>query len=778
MQKVISLVVLGFVLCSFDGLAQTLPRGLSAPPATDPEGPQPPPAPECTPIAGKRNAWHCDGPPEAEPLDADEQEELDFIRARHPKWVVPMDGASIDTDAIPQQFIDQYRRSKNPNYMKKIDGFTPQRLTELVDRNQAKLMKINGVRGASVDSEGIVVEAETVHGSIPRTLEGARVRVVPWPGPATWVGNSNVEAIRPVMSGTAFGSRAFPGQPSCTLSGGAVGIGIAALFFPAHCLPFPFCGSYADANFRIPGSIFQMIPYAGTRTSGTLSEHVQITQPPIWPVTDLNAPYTYPTVGWAAMWENTAVHIAGGPAGLNTPGTDLAAAYLDNNLTERDGSLSMELYTGVHTPNPDEPEIEGKYYRTAAAAGKIKGIMGAFDGVGVTIYTRDPANTGITEITGNVIHWNYPVYKAGGFCGPNELRMWSEGNLRLANLSRRIYHGDSGAPIVTNGSDGLAVPGFLVGTLNWARYYPDPTHPLTGLDAGGESIQKIIAGLGLDNDLPPLKNGEKRSITQIINKHTYTLDVRSQPSAITAAKVGQYACGYVQVRNPGKRIVYRVMLQKGPDTPSGSYFVWYNPDGKLQIPYTISPKSTVAFRVCFGAGGLPLETHANRIRVFGRNGLSPVVRPGYNTFGAIFTAAEPPSFRVLSYTDGPSPDVHVNEAPGVGHYYTYMQNVGAVSDATIIPAVDYGGTGTSLPLNATICEMDVVAPITGARSCSQGLTPTVTSFFNRGQYRYYYVYLQRTGAPIHLEHFYHRVGTKVMVNNKIHGEASLSVTTD
>src|SRR5262249_2188514 len=134
---------------------------------------------------------------------------------------------------------------------------------------------------------------------------------------------------------------------------------------------------------------------------------------------------------------------------------------------------------------------------------------------------------------------------------------------------------------------------------------------------------------------------------------------------------------------------------------------------------------------------------------YGENGLTPVIRNGYNTFTVKFEGGSAPmSLNMEVYTGVDTPDVHLNGVNGEASFTAYVQNVGVDGTAVLLPQTNFGAAG-ALPLTTTICELDQVNDI-GQRSCSQSATVSVAKRLRPGEWALFKVVVAGQGQQVKL----------------------------
>jgi len=140
--------------------------------------PLPPPKPGCIPT-GEPNSWYCDGPPEPVPLEPWEEDLQKFLKSHHPEFPLKKEGQSVRADEIPLQYMREFIKSRNPNAVFEVGGFSVDDLSQILDRHQDELAQIPGYAGSGIDKDGIVISVTEPHGDFPTELEGAKTHLEP-----------------------------------------------------------------------------------------------------------------------------------------------------------------------------------------------------------------------------------------------------------------------------------------------------------------------------------------------------------------------------------------------------------------------------------------------------------------------------------------------------------------------------------------------------------------------------------------------------------------------
>lgn len=187
-----------------------------------------------------------------------------------------------------------------------IAGIPYEECLAILERHREELQQIPGVKSVGMGAEGIVVETDNA-ALLPPKVEDLPIKAVPPTGPRWDADHTLSMPVRPLHGSVAV-SELFQG----TLTGVVLSKGKPWLIFPTHIL-----ANCQNVSPCPPGSTTDLdgCPHnflvTGTRT---------LAQPPAFPQ----------TVGFVQRWD---------PLNGSTPSIDTAAAFMDNNTVERDGSL-------------------------------------------------------------------------------------------------------------------------------------------------------------------------------------------------------------------------------------------------------------------------------------------------------------------------------------------------------------------------------------------------------------------------------------------------------
>lgn len=206
-----------------------------------------------------------------------------------------------------------------------IAGIPFEKAQEILERHQQALRQLPGVKAVGLGVDGIYIQTENP-AILPAEVEGLPVKAIPPLGPAKSLSHSWNMRVRPLHGGVAV-SNVIGG----TLTAVGLSQGQPWLIFPTHLLQN--CQMVSPCPPGTTQFLAHCTHYGGTRT---------IVQPP----------FTVPElVGFVPRWD---------PLNGVTDSTDVAAAFMDNDTIEGNGSLcadrNLEVwgnFTGMQgTPMP------------------------------------------------------------------------------------------------------------------------------------------------------------------------------------------------------------------------------------------------------------------------------------------------------------------------------------------------------------------------------------------------------------------------------------------
>lgn len=226
-------------------------------------------------------------------------------------------------DSCPQGFIEEsgldgWRFCVDPKQPETIPalmappiaGIPFYEAMAILDRHQQELMQLPGVESVGLGAEGVQVGTSNP-AVVPSQVEGLPIKIIPPLGPGKSLNHSLTTRIRPIHGGLAVGDPAtVPGFGTLTTVG--LSQGHPWLIFPTHLLQT--CSSTSPC----PPATTQFLNSCSHYGTATL---VQPPQP------------ASVTVGFAQRWD---------PVNGVSSSTDVAAAFLDNDLVEGNMSLHAD----------------------------------------------------------------------------------------------------------------------------------------------------------------------------------------------------------------------------------------------------------------------------------------------------------------------------------------------------------------------------------------------------------------------------------------------------
>jgi hypothetical protein len=214
-----------------------------------------------------------------------------------------------------------------------IAGITYEKALEILERHRAKLENLPGVESVGMGPGGISIHTNDP-GVVPSTVEGLPIKTYPDVGPGH--GTSHTETNPPIrpLHGDSSGRGSSPNSTislRTTIGGIVLSDGKPWAIFPTHVLPG--CITFPPCSFNPPYASLNTCPH-NVVAQGTqyLSQPSLVTFPPL--------------VGFAQMWD---------PDRASGFTTDVAAAFMDNDSNDGNGSLSadrkQELWTEIRGSN-------------------------------------------------------------------------------------------------------------------------------------------------------------------------------------------------------------------------------------------------------------------------------------------------------------------------------------------------------------------------------------------------------------------------------------------
>ena len=300
-----------------------------------------------------------------------------------------------------------------------IVGIPYEEALKILERHREELMKFPGVSSVGLGADGIRVETDNPS-VLPREVEGLPIKPLPPRGLRWDASHSETNRIRPLHGGVAV-SDLFQG----TLTGVTLSQKQPWLIFPTHIL-------------------------SGCQNASTCSQPVLNSCPHY----DNNHVIVQPdTVGFVQKWD---------PLDGSTPSTDVAAAFMDNDTVEGNGSLHADReleFCCDFTGSDGSPSFGTTVTVVISLDPHI--LSAVVTDVDRTVSVGSNCNGGL--ITPR-IHQTFLEVPPDDFC---------------------FTDGDSGSPVL----DGA---GRIVGMLNWA----EPLDPCRG---GGTNAATIKTVLGFDS---------------------------------------------------------------------------------------------------------------------------------------------------------------------------------------------------------------------------------------------------------------------------------------
>jgi hypothetical protein len=311
-----------------------------------------------------------------------------------------------------------------PLWVPPIAGIPYEEALKILDRHRDELMRLPGVDSVGMGADGIVVST-TNPAVVPSEIEGVPVRVEPSQGPAVGANHTQNTAVPLLHGGVWISGSVNPTTGVAiagTLNGVALSEGKPWLILPTHLL-FR-CGSNPPCALASSGQP----PLNSCSHTPAQPPSENIFQPP-----------TSRGVGVSVRWS---------PLQLFANSIDTAAAFMDNDLVEGNGSLAadrkLEMWTeiqGVNFTGVDLPPMPEQSVFIVTA--QLPHVYGA------TMQQTNITQQATFVCTGGIIH-----------------NLTDQ--IRLFVTSTFIQPGDSGAAVL----DGN---GNIVGMINYrlqsdARY--------------------------------------------------------------------------------------------------------------------------------------------------------------------------------------------------------------------------------------------------------------------------------------------------------------------
>lgn len=607
-----------------------------------------------------------------------------------------------------------------PLWSPPVAGIPYEDVLVIHDRHALELSKLPGVKSVGLGADGIHISTSRPE-LVPKEVEGVPIIVEPAPeGSIQLLSHTFNTPVRPLHGGI-FISQNPVGFG--VLTGVALSQGYPWLIFPAHliqtCDISPPCP--ITPNNPTPLNSCSHYPQPGQTIP-------VVVQPPA------GSPSL---VGFAQRWT---------PLSNTVTSNDVAAAYMDDNLVERDGSLLADRR--VETADSTSIPFSGEPIPVLPPSGlpvTMRAALGPPHSIPLRVRLVNQLIPNVQQCAGQSYSLvNQITYE------PNP-----PDSLIIVQL------GDSGSPVF----DGA---GRLLGMMNWCfkptgfdncGCVPLPGQTTCIPNAGGTSVFGIKGELTFDT---------------WYGTNTSDLSASLWPTPFSAVTAGQWACTFAQVKNTGTVTAQQVAVANDTTIAQQPLFGYYNPNNQWNTPYDIPPGQTVLFAPCFFSYQPlpPINWHLN---YYGTNAAAPVIKAAYNTYAIVWGASPTPSFHIGANTFSGDDIVHTGGPSGLGYFSVPLTNVGAAENVTITLDTDWGYG--SLPYTLTVCELNSQA------QCIAPPSATRMRFFNVNESAWYLVVVQGQGQAVTLDPYYHRVFFRVrngvnQPNGTMIGAIGLSVTTN
>ncbi|MGE4091119.1 MAG: hypothetical protein AB7G75_09795 [Candidatus Binatia bacterium] len=257
-----------------------------------------------------------------------------------------------------------------PLWSPPINGISYEKALEIHHRHVLELSDLPGVQGVGLGADGIHVSTNDPS-VVPKEVEGVPIIIDPPPaGSVQPLFHTTTTNIRPLHGAVAMNDiTSGAGQGWGSITGVALSEGKPWLVFPSHLLNN--CNQVSPCPPELNTPLNQCPHYV------TANQHI-IAQPPVFPL---------PNIGYVQRWTQLSNTVTS---------PDVAAAFMDSNLIEGDGSVSGDRLVEIGTSSSSAfsgttiPELppEGLYVTMRSSVGpphaltlRVKKVGHLLDGV-------------------------------------------------------------------------------------------------------------------------------------------------------------------------------------------------------------------------------------------------------------------------------------------------------------------------------------------------------------------------------------------------------------
>lgn len=318
-----------------------------------------------------------------------------------------------------------------PLWVPPINGIPYEKALEIHNRHVNKLVLLPGVDGAGMGIDGIYVNTKNPE-LLPKEVEGVPIKPLPPLGGGRTRSHSSATPLRPLRGALEVG-QLYGG----TLTGIVLSDGKPWLVFPSHMLSR--CGSDSRCP---PGSPLSSCEHYLAQG--------QLVQP--WSVS------SPPSVGYIQRWTRLVPDVVDqfGVVIAITPREDVAAAFMDINTVEGDGSLSASRQVEVSNASPPAPFLGTPASPVASTPGMT---------VRAKLRSAITGTRGSHEFQLRIDRVNLTVPQIFTDCISTRFTLASQTEYTM--LDPYIFQdGDSGAPIFDSSER-------IIGTFNASRNPPN-----------------------------------------------------------------------------------------------------------------------------------------------------------------------------------------------------------------------------------------------------------------------------------------------------------------